>query len=231
MDGGALTRQTSRVDEVRGYLENTIRLSPALSAEYANRLVDEGYDCVDLIDELTIEELTAGGLLFKPGHARKIEISQQQRRVGRFSQQQALEAAEISVAPSGPSAPEPEPESGRRVSEPEPEVAASVGVSLKDCPPGDPVYELADTLLGIYSKANLQFPIFMTCIFLGVGSTWIKKTEYELVLISGVKEICSPQLAARYDAYKASLEQEVSSPTVHKQSARLACCLWVSNLP
>lgn len=74
-------------EEVYIYLHSTIGLKPELASLYARRLNDEGYDSVLLVDELTTDELTHPPIEIKPGHARKIELSQQERRVGRFALQ------------------------------------------------------------------------------------------------------------------------------------------------
>jgi hypothetical protein len=64
------------------------------------------------------------------------------------------------------------------------ELAARESVQLVPCPPGDPVFGLADTLL---------------------QNTWFKKDAYELVGVIAVHRVENPRLASAYDAYKVSV--------------------------
>ena len=83
MGDEGLSRQSSRVVELEGYLIRTIGLPAKEAKQYSAGLCEEGYDTVSLFDDLTTEELT-GDFGFKKGHARQVEKSQTERGVGRF---------------------------------------------------------------------------------------------------------------------------------------------------
>eukprot|EP01044_Picomonas_judraskeda_P022701 COSAG03_NODE_5739_length_1184_cov_1.425806_1_plen_129_part_01 len=85
-----LTRQSSRFAEIHAYLEQVVGLPSSKVGEYAEGLVEHGYDSVSLFDDLTMKELQ-DDYGFLKGHALKVEKSQMERRVGRFGPQGDLE--------------------------------------------------------------------------------------------------------------------------------------------
>ena len=98
-----LARGSSRIQEIGTYLTSTVGLPESSVREYTDGLVAEGYDSVDLFDDLTVEELKED-FGFKSGHAKKVERSQKERQVGRFAPKGG------SRLPTVLSEPEPEPE-------------------------------------------------------------------------------------------------------------------------
>ena len=99
-----LARGSSRIQEIGNYLTNTVGLPESSVHEYTAGLVAEGYDSVDLFDDLKPNELK-DDFGFKLGHARKVEKSQKERQVGRFAPKGGG-----SRLPTVLSEPEPEPE-------------------------------------------------------------------------------------------------------------------------
>ncbi len=77
--------------EIRAYLCDVVGLASTVAEQYAASLVEEGFENVALVDDLSVEELKQD-FGFKTGHARQVEKSQKERGAGRFA------------------APEPEPE-------------------------------------------------------------------------------------------------------------------------
>ena len=79
-----LTRQGSRFQEVETYLATVVKIPADKAREYASGLCEEGYNSIELMDELTKEQLIKD-FGFKAGFALKLEKSQIERRVGRFA--------------------------------------------------------------------------------------------------------------------------------------------------
>jgi hypothetical protein len=78
-----LPRQ-SRFMEIQEYLEQVVKLPESSAIEYAEGLIEDGFDSIELFDVLTVEELRRD-CGFKIGHAKQVEKSQKERGVGRFA--------------------------------------------------------------------------------------------------------------------------------------------------
>ncbi len=87
-----LPRQSSRFKEMQEYLEQVIKIPKPSTIEYAEGLVEEGFDSIELFDGLTVEELRQD-CGFKIGHAKQVELSQKERGVGRFAVRQDVQSS------------------------------------------------------------------------------------------------------------------------------------------
>ena len=73
-----LTRQSSRYRELRDYLVGEVKLREDDADRYAVGLVDEGFDSVGLLEDLTPEELMSD-FGWKRGHCRQLEKYRKER--------------------------------------------------------------------------------------------------------------------------------------------------------
>ena len=111
MDGAELSRQSSRILELEQYLTNVICLPPKFAKQYAEKLCEDGFDSVELFDKLTKEQLMEE-YGFARGRALKVELSQQERGVGRFATPRLEEGVPPAPHPSPEPAPLPEDRCG-----------------------------------------------------------------------------------------------------------------------
>eukprot|EP01043_Picozoa_sp_COSAG02_P070076 COSAG02_NODE_12264_length_1572_cov_0.693143_1_plen_276_part_10 len=79
-----LSRQSSRIVELEGYLTKVIGLPAKYAKQYADGLCEEGFDTVALFDSIEMQELI-DDYGFKKGQALKVQMSQMERGVGRFA--------------------------------------------------------------------------------------------------------------------------------------------------
>ena len=87
-----LARQSSRYREVVDFLVREVKLLAASADGYALRLVDDGYDTIDLLLELDREILTAE-YDWKPGHALQLDKFRAERAGGRAERAARTHAA------------------------------------------------------------------------------------------------------------------------------------------